>query len=164
MTISWGKKISEFRKAMGLTQDQLADKMNVSPQAVSKWENDISCPDIVLLPKLAALFDTTVDDLLCVVSKKEIEFLPDSKKKQLDDLTLRVIVNSANGDKVRVNLPMPLIKVALEMGMSFSQVSDNDAMKNIDINQILSLVEKGVIGKLVEVETQDGDIVDIVVE
>ena len=50
------------------------------------------------------------------------------------------------------------------MGLSFSQVSDNDSLKNIDIDKILALVDKGVIGKLVEVESADGDIVDIVVE
>ncbi|NLO48672.1 MAG: helix-turn-helix transcriptional regulator [Clostridiales bacterium] len=164
MNTSLGKKISDYRKALGMTQDQLAEKMNVSPQAVSKWENDISCPDIALLPKLAALFGITVDALLSVETKKEIELLPEDKKKNFDDLILRVIVNSSDGDKVRVNLPMPLVKLGLEMGMSFSQVSDNDALKNIDVGQILRLVEKGVIGKLVEVESADGDIVDIVVE
>jgi transcriptional regulator with XRE-family HTH domain len=164
MNITLGKKISDYRKALGLTQDQLAEKMNVSPQAVSKWENDISCPDISLLPKLAALFGITVDELLSVETKKEIELLPEDKKKNFDDLILRVVVNSSDGDKVRVNLPMPLVKLGLEMGMSFSQVSDNNALKNIDVGQILRLVEKGVIGKLVEVESADGDIVHIVVE
>ena len=41
-----GTKISELRKARGMTQDELADKMGVSPQAVSKWENDLSMPDL----------------------------------------------------------------------------------------------------------------------
>jgi transcriptional regulator with XRE-family HTH domain len=164
MNTSLGRKIAEYRKALGLTQDQLAEKMNVSPQAVSKWENDISCPDIVLLPKLAALFQVTVDELLSVETKKEIQLLPENRKKDFDDLILRIIVNSSDGDKVRVNLPMPLIKLGLEMGMNFSQVSDNDALGNIDVGQILKLVEKGVIGKLVEVESANGDIVDIVVE
>lgn len=112
----------------------------------------------------SALFGITVDALLSVETKKEIELLPEDKKKNFDDLILRVIVNSSDGDKVRVNLPMPLVKLGLKMGMSFSQVSDNDALKNIDVGQILRLVEKGVIGKLVEVESADGDIVDIVVE
>ena len=164
MNTSLGKKISDYRKALGLTQDQLAEKMNVSPQAVSKWENEISCPDIALLPKLAALFGITVDALLSVETKKVIELLPEDKKRSFDDLILRIIVNSSDGDKVRVNLPMPLVKLSLEMGMNFSQVSDNDALKNIDVGQILRLVEKGVIGKLVEVESAKGDIVDIVVE
>lgn len=59
-----GKRISGHRKRLGLTQDQLADKLGVTAQAVSKWENDISCPDINMLPRLAEEFGTTTDALL----------------------------------------------------------------------------------------------------
>ena len=59
-----GKRIVKHRKRLGLTQDQLAETLGVTPQAVSKWENDQSCPDINMLPKLAQFFDTTVDSLL----------------------------------------------------------------------------------------------------
>ena len=58
-----GKRISGHRKRLGLTQDQLADKLGVTAQAVSKWENDISCPDIMLLPLLAQILGVTLDDL-----------------------------------------------------------------------------------------------------
>ncbi len=59
-----GKRIMQHRKNMGLTQDQLAEKLGVTAQAVSKWENDLSCPDINMLPRLAELFGTTTDALL----------------------------------------------------------------------------------------------------
>jgi len=59
-----GKRIAALRKSKGLTQEQLAEKVGVSAQAVSKWENDVSCPDITLLPLLADLFDVSVDELL----------------------------------------------------------------------------------------------------
>ena len=59
-----GKRIMQHRKSLGLTQDQLAERLGVTAQAVSKWENDQSCPDISMLPKLAALFGTTTDALL----------------------------------------------------------------------------------------------------
>ncbi len=59
-----GKRIMHHRKRMGLTQDQLAEKCGVTAQAVSKWENDQSCPDINMLPRLAELFGTTTDSLL----------------------------------------------------------------------------------------------------
>ena len=59
-----GKRIMENRKKLGLTQDQLAEKLGVTAQAVSKWENDLSCPDITILPKLAEIFGTTTDTLL----------------------------------------------------------------------------------------------------
>ncbi len=59
-----GKRIMQHRKDMGLTQDQLAEKLGVTAQAVSKWENDLSCPDINMLPRLAEVFGTTTDALL----------------------------------------------------------------------------------------------------
>ena len=59
-----GKRIMQHRKRLGLTQEQLAERIGVSAQAVSKWENDLSCPDISLLPVLAEIFGITVDELL----------------------------------------------------------------------------------------------------
>lgn len=59
-----GKRIAQNRKRLGLTQDQLAEKLGVTAQAVSKWENDQSCPDIATLPKLAEIFGVSTDSLL----------------------------------------------------------------------------------------------------
>lgn len=59
-----GKRIAEHRKRMKLTQDQLAEKLGITAQAVSKWENDQSCPDITMLPRLAEIFGITTDELL----------------------------------------------------------------------------------------------------
>ncbi len=59
-----GKRIVHHRKKLGMTQDQLADRLGVTAQAVSKWENDQSCPDINMLPRLAEVFGTSTDALL----------------------------------------------------------------------------------------------------
>ena len=59
-----GKRIAKNRKRLGMTQDQLAEKLGITAQAVSKWENDQSCPDITMLPKLAEIFGITTDELL----------------------------------------------------------------------------------------------------
>ena len=64
MEQTMGKRIAEHRKRLMLTQDQLAEQLGVTAQAVSKWENDQSCPDISILPKLAEIFGTTTDELL----------------------------------------------------------------------------------------------------
>ncbi len=58
-----GKNIAELRKRDHLTQEQVAKLLNVSPQAVSKWENGISLPDTEMMPKIAAVFGTKVDYL-----------------------------------------------------------------------------------------------------
>ena len=59
-----GKRIASNRKRMQLTQDQLAEQLGVTAQAVSKWENDQSCPDIAILPQLAEIFGISTDELL----------------------------------------------------------------------------------------------------
>ena len=61
-----GKRIAAGRKKLGLTQDAMAEKLGVTAQAVSKWENDQSCPDITMIPRLAQLFGISTDELLGV--------------------------------------------------------------------------------------------------
>lgn len=164
MTI--GKRIAALRREKGLKQDDLAGMLEVSPQAVSKWENDQTCPDISLLPGLANILGITVDELLS--GKQEnapvVTMVPEQQRKDIKDMLLRITVDSHEGDKVRVNLPMALVQVALEMGMEMPQVSGNDALKNIDWTKIMELVQHGAMGNLVEVESADGDTVRIFVE
>ena len=159
-----GEKIGSLRREKGYTQEEFAEKLGVSPQAVSKWENDISCPDIMLLPEIAKQFNVTVDHLLGCEPENPVQLVPQENRRKLEDLMLRIIVDSNDGDKVRVNLPMLLIKTGIECGMNISQVSGKDSLKDVDFNQILSMVENGLIGKLIEVDSGDGDHVQIVVE
>ena len=91
-----GRKIAELRRGKNITQDEMAEKLNVTPQAVSKWENDISCPDIMLLPKIAEMLSVSVDELLSDAPKKNVEFVPEDKRKNIDDLMFRIYVNSAD--------------------------------------------------------------------
>ena len=159
-----GSRIAQKRKDLGLTQEELAQQLGVSSQAVSKWENDISCPDISLLPALAKALDCTTDALL---SGKEdaVRVVPAPQRKDPSELVLRVKVNSVRGDKIRVNLPFALLKAMSGTGMNIAaSFSGMDALKNIDMEQILTLVENGTVGKLVEMESADGDTVEIVVE
>ena len=67
-----GKRIVSHRKRLGLTQDQMAEKLGVTAQAVSKWENDQSCPDITMLPRLAELFGISADELLGMESPSRV--------------------------------------------------------------------------------------------
>ncbi len=160
-----GNRISRLRKGKGMSQEALAEQIGVSPQAVSKWENDQSCPDISLLPQLAKLLDITVDELL-TGNSNEVRMMPEEQRKSLEELTLRVRILSADGDKIKVNLPMTLVKVGLEMGVEIAPnyAKGMDSLKNLDLKQIMELVERGALGKLVEMESADGDIIEVVVE
>ena len=75
MTI--GKNIADLRKNSGMTQEQLAETLGVSSQTISKWENEVTMPDIMLLPVIAGCFDITVDELYC--GKK-----PTNKRQAID--------------------------------------------------------------------------------
>lgn len=167
METTLGKRIAMLRRQKELKQDDLAQMLDVSPQAVSKWENDQTCPDISLLTKLAQILGVSVDELLSgktTAMEPAVRILPPEERKDIKEMFLRIVVDSADGDKVRVNLPLALVQIALDTGLAMPQVSGNDALKNIDLNQIMELVRQGAIGNLVEVESADGDIVRIFVE
>lgn len=70
---NFGTTLKELRKKRGLTQEQLAEYLGISSQAVSKWENNISYPDVSLLPVLANYFQVSTDELLGVDTAKRAE-------------------------------------------------------------------------------------------
>lgn len=164
MKESIGNRITKYRKAQGLTQEELATKLGLSSQAISKWECDTSCPDISLLPDLCKELDITVDELL-TGNSNEVKLVPSEQRKKLEDLTLRIRMDTNDGDRLRVNLPMLLVKLSLEMGVEITPgINSFDAMKNMDWSQIVTMAEKGTIGKIVEMETGDGDTIEVVIE
>jgi transcriptional regulator with XRE-family HTH domain len=73
MAIYFSEVLKQNRKARDLTQEQIAEAFNVSPQAVSRWENGATYPDIEILPSIAAYFNITVDELLGVDKMKDKE-------------------------------------------------------------------------------------------
>ena len=66
MKLHINDKIKDLRKAQKWTQEDLAERLNVSPQAVSRWETNATFPDIELLPDIASIFEVSVDELLGV--------------------------------------------------------------------------------------------------
>jgi transcriptional regulator with XRE-family HTH domain len=62
-TVNFSERLRQLRRERGLTQRQLADRLNVTYQAVSKWENGRAAPDIFTLPELASIFDCRIEDL-----------------------------------------------------------------------------------------------------
>ena len=155
------ERIAWYRKKCGLTQEELAEKCSVTPQAVSKWENGLTAPDISLLPRLGEVFGATTDELLGVERPNTAMLAPadfDPAKA-----IMKIRVESADGDRVSVNLPVAVMKIVLQSEGLDIGIS-GDALKNIDFDQIFTLVNAGAIGKLVEVSSADGDHVEIWVE
>lgn len=80
-----GATIASLRKQNNITQEVLAQKLGVTNQAVSKWESDICCPDVTLLPRIADIFDISIDALFGRASAKAQNTFP-------EDDVLRVVL------------------------------------------------------------------------
>ncbi len=81
MSINLGEKLKSLRKEKNISQEKLAQYLNVSFQAVSKWENSTTCPDISLLPEIARFFGITVDELLQVEQIDEQKLYEDYEQR-----------------------------------------------------------------------------------
>ncbi|MBP3569371.1 MAG: helix-turn-helix domain-containing protein [Lachnospiraceae bacterium] len=71
--MEFGAKIKTLRNKRGITQEALVKSMGVTPQTVSKWENDITMPDVALLPELSIFFGITIDELFSLTAEKKME-------------------------------------------------------------------------------------------
>ena len=88
--MTMGSVIINHRKRLGLTQETLAQELGVTNQAVSKWELEQACPDVMLLPVLADIFGITIDELFGREPKKQAPVCADVS--WADDDVLRVVV------------------------------------------------------------------------
>ena len=85
-----GDNIAILRRSAGLTHEMLADRLSVTSQAVSKWERQLSCPDVSLLPAMADVFGVAIDELFI-----SPDLAPDSRIDALpweDDGRVRIAV------------------------------------------------------------------------
>lgn len=163
MKETFGQRFSRLRKNLGFKQEDIAEKVNISAQAVSKWENDLSAPDISTLPILADILNVSLDELL----GREVEqtkIVPEEERKDINSMLLKINILSSDGDKVKVNIPLSIIKLCIDAEMELPNINGKNSLKNIDFNQVFMLINAGVIGKLVEVESVDGDTISITVE
>ena len=113
-----GMMISSLRKERGMTQLDLAEKMGVTDKAVSKWERDLSCPDVNTIPKLAEVFSISVDELMQVKAESQGE-----DKKNITSM-----------------IHMIMKAIALAMGVGVVVLS---ALKELDINSGMGMLGIG---------------------
>lgn len=160
-TLTLGRRIQALRREQALTQDALAERMGVTPQAVSKWENDLSCPDILSLPQLAKELHTSIDTLLT----GESVAAPALAAKKPEELIVRIAFCDEDGTRVCLNLPFTVFRLGAMydmIGFTYhAQAGEIDAEKTVealagvDFKQIVRLIESGVTGKLVDVDLGD---------
>lgn len=128
--MSIGTNIAKFRKNAGLTQEALAQKLEVTNQAVSKWESDQCCPDIALLPKLADIFEITIDALFDrqIVATTEAPEVPwaDDDRLHVAVFHGRTYIGKSDGcSDMTFQYEGPALNVDCAINIQCSEVSGN---------------------------------------
>lgn len=105
MNLETANRLYELRKQQGLSQEELAEKLGVSRQAVSKWERSEASPDTDNLIALAKIYGLTLDELVFgeKTTEKKSEETPKGTSK-VDIGPMGIFVESDDGDKVQINL------------------------------------------------------------
>ena len=168
-----GRRIARLRLAKTATQERLAKELNVSPQAVSKWENDINYPDISLLPDLARFLGVSVDELLsgASASAQETEAAQESAAEK----------STAEVVSVAADEPAEIVEESTEQdnqgiatqssGFSFGKLFGKSMVKVEKNDEADGSKKKGVRlgngsakhGLHVYIVSDDGDVVDMCV-
>ena len=172
-----GRRIARLRLAKTATQERLAKELNVSPQAVSKWENDINYPDISLLPDLARFLGVSVDELLSGASASTQE----SASAQGNAAAQESAAGTAEVVSVAADEPAEIVEESTEQdnqgiaaqssGFSFGKLFGKSMVKVEKNDEADGSKKKGVRlgngsakhGLHVYVVSDDGDVVDMCV-
>lgn len=121
---SIGSFIAALRKASGLTQRELAERLNVSDKAVSRWEREESLPDLSLIPAIAEIFGVTADELLRGERRKEGESLPragEKSEKQLKNLINRSLLRFNNRSIIAAGVTLAGLIAAMVANVGFNK-------------------------------------------
>ncbi len=156
--LTLGRRIQLLRRRQAMTQEALAEQLSITAQAVSKWENDLSCPDIMTLPTLARLLGVSTDTLLTGETA-----LAAPAAKPRDKLILRMLIQNED-ERIGINLPYSVFMLGTRyhlLHFSVRAEGETDAaaqrmLKDFDPEHLVSLVESGVTGKLAELHEDDG--------
>ena len=155
-----GKNIAYYRKKQGYTQEELSEKMNVTSQAISKWENDLSYPDLTTTMELAAVLQVSVDQLLN--GQPDVPVATDADAEQIAQRILRIETKSADGETpfaVTVRIPVSILLASDENGTLQELVGETASQ----VTMALGMIRNGVKGTLVECQSE-GVSVKITVE
>ena len=169
-----GRRIARLRLARTATQERLAKELNVSPQAVSKWENDINYPDISLLPDLARFLGVSVDELLSGASASTQESASAQKSAAAQESAAEVVSVAADEPAEIVEEPVEQDNQGIatqSSGFSFGKLFGKSMIKVEKNDEADGSKKKGVRlgngsakhGLHVYVVSDDGDVVDMCV-
>ena len=147
-----GQNIAELRKKKGLTQEELAEKMCVTAQAVSKWERDASYPDVTALSTLAKVLGVSVAAII-----EGAQSIPELKEADADAIAHRVVcIDFHNGPDMdmKVQFPVMALKKMMDNGVLKQMIDDEEDYSQIS-SVLESAVEMGCVGPIMNVDGND---------
>jgi transcriptional regulator with XRE-family HTH domain len=148
---TFGQRLTNLRKQHNMTQNDIAQKLNISYQAVSKWENDITSPDIDSLIALADIFEISVDELLGRKQEEKVNV----ESKDFNHLICTIEIGDED-DTMKFNLPLSIVE-NLVSSKQKNIINGNKQLKQIDFEHIIELARLGVLGEIVNITSSDGD-------
>ena len=157
--VTLGERLSVARKAKGLTQDDFAKHLDVTPQAISKWENNLSCPDILLLPKISEILGVSIEELLTGSTKKQEE--PKIISTDNSKLKLKIRISPPGKKPTNITVPASLAKRIARIGNGVSGILGNSTISSSQMDEILELTEEGAMGEILNIESEDGTVITI---
>ncbi|MBO5037529.1 MAG: helix-turn-helix transcriptional regulator [Clostridia bacterium] len=146
--MSIGKNITMFRKAKGLTQAELGELLGVSNQAVSKWESEMTMPDIMLLPEIAKVLGVTLDDLYG--EHKEYEIVDKVNSDTVTDKRILLISVKEENTNIKLRIPVQAVHSILSNDIFKKAIPDE-----AQIDELFKMIESGAKGTLVDVDEDD---------
>ena len=163
-----GRRIARLRLSKTATQERLAKELNVSPQAVSKWENDINYPDISLLPDLARFLGVSVDELLsgASASTQESTAAQESTAEVVsvaDDEPAEIVEEPTEQDNQGIAVQSSGFSFGKLFGKSMVKVEKNDEADGSKKKGVRLGNGSAKHGLHVYVVSDDGDVVDMCV-
>ncbi len=124
-----GVQIAKLRKEQEITQTALAEYLAVSPQAVSRWENGVSVPDVYLLPQIAVFFNVSIDELFGVSDYEKILSLVKKYSSDRNDLNYREAMRFLNMELKEDDGNLRLLALKLHMLLQRSREYHTEALK-----------------------------------
>lgn len=162
-----GRRIARLRLARTATQERLAKELNVSPQAVSKWENDINYPDISLLPDLARFLGVSVDELLSGASASTQESAAEKSTAEVvpvaADEPAEIVEESAEQENQGIAAQSSGFSFGKLFGKSMVKVEKNDEADGSKKKGVRLGNGSAKHGLHVYIVSDDGDVVDMCV-
>ena len=148
-----GQNIACFRKRKGMTQEELAEKMAVTAQAVSKWECDTSYPDITVMQTLAKVLGVTVAEL--IEGERDLPEMKEAPPEVIDRRIVLIEVH-AEGANVVIRFPVPALAKMMDNGV-LEKIVGEEAYG--EVSGFLCMIDSGIVGHLIDVDTPEAKIV-----